>query len=82
MIKKIRANGILKLERSMDIHNILKKMRNFEVLYNYIFDSRMKYLVKFNTRHVIDSDSDFGSMISGDSLFSANSEKEKGTDLR
>jgi len=72
MIKKIRANGLLKLEHSLDISKIMKKIRNFEVLFGYIFDSRMQYLARFNSRHVIDSDSDFGSIFSGESLHSVN----------
>lgn len=60
----------------MDISRILKKMRNFQALNSYLLNDRQRYLLRFNTRHVIDSDSDLISLASAESLFSVPSNDE------
>ncbi len=43
---------------------------------NYLLTEKQKYLLKFNDRHVIDSESDYITLESADSLFSVASEDE------
>ena len=60
----------------MDISRILKKLRNYEAVNSYLLNERQRYLLKFNSRHVIDSDSDLISVDSAESLFSVPSNDE------
>lgn len=76
LTKKFRFLGEKKLQNEMDISRILKKMRNFQALNSYLLNDRQRYLLRFNTRHVIDSDSDLISLASAESLFSVPSNDE------
>ena len=60
----------------MDISRILKKIRNFDAVNSYILNERQKYLLRFNSRHVIDTDSDLISLESAESIFSVPSNDE------
>jgi hypothetical protein len=72
--KKVRFNGIRKLLNELDVSRMLKKIRNYEMAFNYLLTERQKFLLKFNDKHVIDSDSDLISMDSAGSLFSVESD--------
>lgn len=41
----------------LDISRLLRKIRIFEQLHNYLLTDRQRFLLKFNWRNVIDSDS-------------------------
>ena len=70
LTKKVRFNGTRKLLNEMDVTRILRKIRNYESAFGYLLTERQKFLLKFNDRHVIDSDSDLISLDSAQSLFS------------
>lgn len=55
---------------------ILRKLRNFETVSKYLLTDRQRYLLKFNQRHVIDSDSDLISVDSAESIFSVPTDEE------
>ena len=57
----------------MDVGQILKKLRNYEIFMNYLLTPKQKYLLKFNSKHVVDSQSDNLTMESADSIFSVES---------
>jgi hypothetical protein len=60
----------------MDISRILRKIRNYEAVNGYLLNERQKYLLRFNDRHVVDSDSDLISLDSAESIFSVPSNDE------
>ena len=76
LTKKYRYMGERKLQNEMDISRILKKIRNFEAVNSYILNERQRYLLRFNSRHVIDTDSDLISLESAESIFSVPSNDE------
>lgn len=76
LTKKYMYMGERKLQNEMDISRILKKLRNYEAVNSYLLNERQRYLLKFNSRHVIDSDSDLISLDSAESLFSVPSNDE------
>ena len=76
LTKKYRYMGERKLQNEMDISRILKKIRNYEAVNSYLLNERQRYLLKFNSRHVIDSDSDLISLESANSVFSVPSNDE------
>ena len=76
LTKKYMYMGERKLRNEMDISRILKKLRNYEAVNSYLLNERQRYLLKFNSRHVIDSDSDLISLDSAESLFSVPSNDE------
>lgn len=59
LTKKIIANGSRRLNREMDVSCILKKLRNQEIAMSYLLTTKQKYLLRFNDKHVIDSESDY-----------------------
>jgi hypothetical protein len=75
-MKQIRYLAEKKLENELDVTRIIKKIRNFDVVSKYLLTERQKYLLRFNQRHVIDSDSDLISLDSAESLFSVPTEDE------
>jgi hypothetical protein len=76
LTKKYRYMGERKLQNEMDISRILKKIRNFDAVNSYILNERQRYLLRFNSRHVIDTDSDLISLESAESIFSVPSNDE------
>jgi len=78
IVKKIRSNGSRKLQNELDISKMLRKIRNYEILNSYLLTERQRFLLRFNYRHVIDSDSDQISLASAQSLFSDPVSEENG----
>ena len=76
LVKKMRRNGERKLKGELDLSKILKKVRNFNTAFDYLFSERQKFLFKFNDRHVIDSNSDLITPDSEESLFSGTSDED------
>ena len=76
MTKKIISNGTRKLSNELDLSRILKKIRNSEIMSSYLLTEKQRYLLKFNTKHVVDSDSDLISLDSAESMFSVDSVDE------
>ena len=72
----MRRNGERKLKGELDLSKILKKVRNFNTAFDYLFSERQKFLFKFNDRHVIDSNSDLITPDSEESLFSGTSDED------
>lgn len=75
-MRRIRRKAEKRSENELDVTRIIKKIRNFEVLSENLLTERQKYLLRFNQRHVIDSDSDLISNDSAESLFSVPTEEE------
>ena len=76
IIKKLRRNGMRKLKNEMDLSRILKRMRDYETMFNYLLTERQRFLLKFNDKNVIDSDSDLISLDSAQTLFSCETDNE------
>ena len=74
MVKKMRRNGERKLERELDLSKILKRLRNFGTAMEYMLTDRQRFLLRFNEKNVIDSNSDLISLDSADSLFTGSSD--------
>ena len=77
IIKKLRRNGMAKLRNEMEMTRILKRMRNVDTMFKYLLTERQRFLLKFNDRHVINSDSQVQSATSNTSLFSCDSDGNK-----
>jgi hypothetical protein len=76
IIKKLRKNGMRKLKNEMDLSRILKRMRDYDTMFGYLLTERQRFLLKFNDKHVIDSDSDLISLDSAQTLFSCETDQE------
>ena len=75
-IKKMRYLAEKKLQNELDVTRIIRKVRNQESVSQYLLSDRQRYLLKFNSKHVIDSDSDLISLDSAQSLFSVPTDEE------
>lgn len=69
-LKEIRGLADIKFQNELDVSRIMRKIRNFETLAHFMLSDRQKYLLKFHSRQVIDSDSDLVSVESDGTLFS------------
>jgi len=74
--KSMRRNGLQKLKNEMDLGRLLTKMRNYDTMFSYLLTARQRFLLKFNDRHVIDSESDLVSLDEVSALFSCESDED------
>ena len=56
--QSIKKNGERRLKKDLDFTWIIKQVRNQKVLFDHFLTDRERLLLKFNDKHVIDSDSD------------------------
>ena len=68
-----------KLQNELDISRIIRKIRSFTTVSNYLLNERQKYLLKFNYNHVVDTQSELISLDSAQTLFSVPEEDETRT---
>ena len=73
-LKEIRGLADIKFQNELDVSRILRKIRNFESMAHFMLSDRQKYLLRFHSRQVIDSDSDLVSVESDGTLFSNKAE--------
>ena len=73
-LKEIRGLADIKFQNELDVSRILRKIRNFESMAHFMLSDRQKYLLRFHSRQVIDSDSDLVSFESDGTLFSNKAE--------
>ena len=76
LVKKMRRNGERKIKSELDISKMLLKIRNFNTAFDYLFSERQKFLLRFNDKHVIDSNSDLVTPDSEDTLFTGTSDED------
>jgi len=72
----MRRNGERKLKGELDLSRIIRKIRNFGTAFDYLLTERQKFLLRFNDKHVIDSNSDLITPVSEDTLFTGTSDEE------
>lgn len=84
-MQKVKINGEKRLAKEMDFTWILRQVRQQKALFDYLLTDRERLLLRFNDKHVIDSDTDMDDLKgSGEDLMKAYKEiaKQKNTDLR
>ena len=84
-MQKVKINGEKRLAKEMDFTWILRQVRQQKALFDYLLTDRERLLLRFNDKHVIDSDTDMDDLKgSGEDLMKAYKEiaKKNNTDLR
>ena len=61
----IKRNGERRLKKDLDFTWLIRQVRNQKVLFDHLLTDRERILLKFNDKHVIDSDSELMSPLGG-----------------
>jgi len=77
-MQKVKINGEKRLAKEMDFTWLLRQVRQQKALFDYLLTDRERLLLKFNDKHVIDSDTDMDDLKgSGEDLLKAYKEIAK-----